>query len=261
MTLYLDSTVSEYRSVFNLNYLLSKTLLAVTSYTLVPVQLGSGCAGLHHKTSSFAYQLYLQALSVANLLGCLASVRCVTSDLGVEAGIVDWQAPTLKSMLPAWLDLLDLQNDVQGDMPDPQVAPGDGPEHADANAEIQLPGDVEGDDDDDSDPLVLGIQGDCDGGVGLLAPDIPDDSEYDYCALAPDIPCDSAHDSGVEAPDIPCDMNVEEGGPDHADINGAERGPDQQDHGVDRGKSLSAARRSRTLTPRPTHPKVSIIHL
>eukprot|EP00969_Alexandrium_andersonii_P333546 14741337-Alexandrium_andersonii.AAC.1 len=77
------------------------------------MMLGSGCTSLQHKTATFAYQLYLHHLSGDAFLNALKSVRCVTSDLGVEVGIADWRAEDARNLLPDWLDVAVLRPDCE----------------------------------------------------------------------------------------------------------------------------------------------------
>lgn len=91
---------------------LSKQLLSMTKHALCPVVLGSGRSGLDHKTSAFAYQLYLETLSAVRFRDMLGSIRSITTDLGVEIGIAEWRTETARSLLPPWVDCDFLRCDV-----------------------------------------------------------------------------------------------------------------------------------------------------
>ncbi len=58
---------------------LSRRLLLRTTRTLPPVNLGSGKAGLDHKVSSFAYQLYLESLGADKFQESCSSIRPLVS--------------------------------------------------------------------------------------------------------------------------------------------------------------------------------------
>ena len=90
----------------------------VRLYTQVPQTMGAGTTTVEHKVSALAFAFFLEVKGLAGLREFLDSVISFTTDMGTELGAASFRLPSLKSLLPQWLQQPHIHPDIEVDVPD-----------------------------------------------------------------------------------------------------------------------------------------------
>lgn len=81
-------------------------------HTFPPVVLGLRCSSLEHKVGAFVHALTLEMGGLQGLQQWLSELVSVTSDMGTELGMAEFNMLELAHILPPWMMLQPIQDDA-----------------------------------------------------------------------------------------------------------------------------------------------------
>ena len=109
----------------------------------IPVALGNSASSAAHKVAGMLHKYALRCSSEVALQNYLSSVFSFCSDMGTELHISSFRVQTLDQLLPSWLRLGDLTEDVQCCAPDSLLLESDVCLPSDSNQLVSLPNPAE----------------------------------------------------------------------------------------------------------------------